>query len=181
MFQHIPEFVNRFLMPPDPVILHYTLNPSFVPPERPSAWDVEVKTEDVVTRNRMATMVQASKESSQELAKLDEEVTSTSFLFLWKKDINLLFSQIVLHTQSLHNSHLKRTFLQSFADDPAQFIHTWLASQSRDLESVLGSGASEGATVRAEELRRSEFFMLPWVEEAVAVQEGFRQAAKGMQ
>jgi SWI/SNF-related matrix-associated actin-dependent regulator of chromatin subfamily D len=45
----------------------------------------------------------------------------------------------------------------------------------------LGSGPSEGATVRAEELRRSEFFTLPWVEEAVAVQEGFRQAAKGMQ
>ena len=76
---------------------------------------------------------------------------------------------------------MKRTFLESFAKDPAQFIQTWLASQSRDLESILGSGASEGATVRAEELRRSEFFTLPWVEEAVAVQEGFRMAAKGMQ
>jgi SWI/SNF-related matrix-associated actin-dependent regulator of chromatin subfamily D len=56
----------------------------------------------------------------------------------------------------------------------------WLESQSRDLESVLGSGPSEGATVRAEDLRRSEFFKLPWVEEAVAVQDGMRLAAKGM-
>lgn len=56
-------------------------------------------------------------------------------------------------------------FLQSFAEDPAHFIQTWLESQSRDLENILGSGPSEGMTVRQEELRRSEFFQLPWVEE----------------
>ena len=80
--------------------------------------------------------------------------------------------------QQIHNSQLKRTFLTTFADDPAGFINKWLESQSRDLESVLGSGPSEGLTVREEELRRSEFFRLPWVEEAVAVQEGLRMAAK---
>lgn len=69
-------------------------------------------------------------------------------------------------------------FLESFADDPAKFIQTWLESQSRDLESILGSGPSEGATIRAEELRRSDFFRLPWVEEAVAIQEGMRLASK---
>jgi hypothetical protein len=60
---------------------------------------------------------------------------------------------------------MKRTFLESFASDPAQFIQTWLESQSRDLESIMGSGPSEGQTVRQEELKRSEFFQLPWVEE----------------
>lgn len=79
--------------------------------------------------------------------------------------ITLTRAKIALLAQSLHNSHLKRTFLQSFADDPAKFIQTWLESQSRDLESVLGAGASEGLTLRQEELRRSEFFRLPWVEE----------------
>jgi len=177
MFQHIPELVNRYLMPPDPIIMHYTVDPAVVPLERPSAWDVEVRTEDGAMKSRMATMVQATKESAQELTKLDEEVRNSSSLF----SRPLTWPQIALHAQSLHNSHLKRTFLQSFAEDPVQFIHTWLASQSRDLESILGSGPSEGATVRAEELRRSEFFALPWVEEAVAVQEGLRQAAKGMQ
>jgi SWI/SNF-related matrix-associated actin-dependent regulator of chromatin subfamily D len=67
--------------------------------------------------------------------------------------------------QSLHNSHVKRTFLQSFAEDPALFIQTWLESQSRDLENIIGSGPTEGLTVRQEELKRSEFFRLPWVEE----------------
>lgn len=80
--------------------------------------------------------------------------------------------------QSLNNAHLKHTFLRAFANDPRQFIQTWLASQARDLENVLGSGPSEGATVRLEDLKRSEFFRLPWVEEAVAVQEGLRLASK---
>jgi len=104
--------------------------------------------------------VNTSKESAQALLKLDEE--------------------IALLAQSLHNSHMKRTFLESFAKDPSQFIQTWLESQSRDLESILGNGPMEGLTIRQEELRRSEFFQLPWVEEAVAIQEGVRLAAKAM-
>ncbi|KAL0952805.1 hypothetical protein HGRIS_007029 [Hohenbuehelia grisea] len=160
-YNRLPELANRYLAPPDPILLHYTINPGVAPPEKPSAWDVEVKMEDLALKGRMNTVVQSSKEMSMRLTKLDDE--------------------IALHVQSLHNSHLKRTFLQSFADDPSQFIQTWLESQSRDLESILGSGPSEGATVRAEELRRSEFFRLPWVEEAVAVQEGLRLASRAVQ
>ncbi|KIJ64303.1 hypothetical protein HYDPIDRAFT_112289 [Hydnomerulius pinastri MD-312] len=158
VFQQLPELVNRYLMPPDPIVLHYTVNPGVAPPERPSAWDIDIKMEDVNLKSRMAVTVQSSKESLQDLSKLDDE--------------------IALLAQSLHNSHTKRVFLQSFADDPAKFVQTWLESQSRDLESILGSGPSEGATVRAEELRRSDFFRLPWVEEAVAIQEGMRLASK---
>jgi len=160
-FQRIPEIVNRFLAAPDPLVLHYTINPAVPPPERPSAWDAEIKMEDLSMKTRMAVMLQTSKDSSQNMSKLDDE--------------------IALLAQSLHNSHLKRTFLESFAQDPAQFIQTWLESQSRDLESILGSGPTEGMTVRQEELKRSEFFQLPWVEEAVAIQEGMRLASKGMQ
>lgn len=86
--------------------------------------------------------------------------------------------QVAILAQQVRNSQLKRTFLSSFAEDPADFIQNWLESQSRDLESVLGSGPSEGLTVREEELKRSEFFRLPWVEEAVAVQEGLRMASR---
>ncbi|KAI6012847.1 SWI/SNF complex 60 kDa subunit [Pisolithus microcarpus] len=158
VFQQLPELINRYLMPADPVILHYTINPMVPPPERPQAWDIEVKMEDTSLKNRMATTVQATKDSTQDLGKLDDE--------------------IALLTQSLHNAHTKRIFLQSFAEDPTKFIQNWLESQSRDLESILGSGPSEGATIRAEELRRSDFFRLPWVEEAVAIQEGMRLSSK---
>lgn len=160
LFQHLPELVNRYLAPPDPIILHYTVNPAVPPAEKPGAWDVDVKLEDTVLKSRMAQAVaQMTNESARDLVKLDDE--------------------IAVHVQSLNNSHLKRTFMRSFADDPQNFIQTWIASQSRDLESALGSGPSEGATVRQEDLRRSEYFQLPWVEEAVAVQEGLRLAAKG--
>ncbi|KAE9399403.1 SWI/SNF complex protein [Gymnopus androsaceus JB14] len=159
-FQKLPELVTRHLAPPEPILLHYSFDPSVPPPEqeRPSAWDVEIKLEDAVLKTRMGAMVHTNKETAQALSKMDEE--------------------IAILAQSLHNSHLKRTFLQSFANDPAQFIQTWIDSQSRDLESVLGAGQSEGLTLRQEELRRSEFFRLPWVEEAVSIQEGLRLASK---
>ncbi|KAG1726980.1 uncharacterized protein EDB91DRAFT_1316423 [Suillus paluster] len=127
--------------------------PELIPPERPSAWDIEIKMEDTNLKNPIMVTMQSSKAYSiSDLTKSDDK--------------------IALLAQSLHNSHMKRQFLQSFANDPANFIQTWLASQSRDLESMLGSGPSEGATIHAEELHRSDFFRLPWVKEAVAVYEG---------
>jgi len=158
-FTQIPERVNRFLLPPDPIVLHYTLNPTHAPPEKPSAWDLEVKIDDAQLRNKMSNVVvNMTQESAKELARIDDEIG--------------------LLTQSLTNSHLKHTFLTSFASNPSEFIQTWLESQSRDLESILGSGPSEGATLRMDDLRRSEYFKLPWVEEAVAIQEGMRKAAR---
>jgi SWI/SNF-related matrix-associated actin-dependent regulator of chromatin subfamily D len=66
--------VNRHLVTPEPVVLYHTLNPSVPPPEKPSAWDVEIKMEDSTLKNRMTTVVQASKDSTATLMKLDEEV-----------------------------------------------------------------------------------------------------------
>ena len=172
IFQKLPEIVNRFLVAPDPVVLHYNLNPAVPPPDRPSAWDVELKIEDSTLKNRMAVTVNTSKESAQALLKLDEEVCCYIYISILLDVGNknsfaysFLRYQIALLAQSLHNSHMKRTFLESFAKDPSQFIQTWLESQSRDLESILGNGPMEGLTIRQEELRRSEFFQLPWVEE----------------
>ncbi|KAI0826100.1 SWI/SNF complex 60 kDa subunit [Irpex lacteus] len=158
-FRLIPERVNRYLARSDPIVLHYTLDPSQPPPEKPVAYDVDIRVEDTSLKSRMSHVVMnMAPESAKELSKLDDEIS--------------------LHVQSLQNSHLKRTFLQSFASNPRDFIQTWLESQSRDLEAILGSGPSEGATLRQDDLRRSEYFRLPWVEEAVAIQEGMRLAAK---
>jgi SWI/SNF-related matrix-associated actin-dependent regulator of chromatin subfamily D len=74
LFQKLPELVNRCLAAPDPIILHYMINPTIPAPERPLAWDVEVKTEDKVLKGRMTVMVQPDKESALNLAKIDDEV-----------------------------------------------------------------------------------------------------------
>ncbi len=56
------------------MILFYTIDPSVPPPDRPTAWDIEVKAEDVFLKNRMGVMLQTNRESAQNLVKLDEEV-----------------------------------------------------------------------------------------------------------
>jgi len=158
-FNLLPELANRYLAPPNPVVIHYTVSPSVPPPDRPAAWDIELKLEDVALKSKMqAVTLNASRDVLRELTKLDDEIATLA--------------------QSLQSSVLKRQFLQSFAEDPSNFVSTWLASQSRDLESMLGSGPSEGATVRKEDLSRSEFFRMPWVEEAVAIWDGMRVANK---
>ncbi|KAI6040612.1 hypothetical protein EDC04DRAFT_2867563 [Pisolithus marmoratus] len=158
LFQQFTELVNRYLIQPDPVILHYTINPMVPPPEHPQVCNIEVKMEHTGLKNRMAVTAQAAKDSTQDLSKLDDE--------------------IALLTRSLHNAHTTRLSLQSYAEDPVMFVQCRPESQSRDLESILGSGPSEGATIRAEELRRSDFFRLPWVEEAVTIQESMRLSSK---
>ena len=74
-FQQLPEIVNRFLAPPEPIILHYTLNPTVAPPEKPAAWDVEVKVDDSNLKGRMQHVVMSmAQDSAKELTRLDEEV-----------------------------------------------------------------------------------------------------------
>jgi SWI/SNF-related matrix-associated actin-dependent regulator of chromatin subfamily D len=88
IFQKLPEIVNRYLAAPDPIVLHYNLNPAVPPPDRPSAWDVELKIEDSALKNRMAVTVNTSKESAQALLKLDEEVCFLKIKILLVLDKN---------------------------------------------------------------------------------------------
>lgn len=177
-FQQIPELVNRFLQPPDPIVLNYVLKPTEMPPTVPQAWDAEIIMEDTSFKSRMnQVIVNTSNETARDLVKYDEEVNQP-FSFKYLSTIILTHPQCSILATSIHNSQLKRNFLTDFASNPSHFIQTWLESQSRDLESVLGTGPSEGHSVREEELKRSEFFRLPWVEEAVAIQEGVRLNTK---
>jgi SWI/SNF-related matrix-associated actin-dependent regulator of chromatin subfamily D len=75
--------VNRFLAPPEPVVLHYTVDPALSPPERPRAWDVELKMEDMAMKGRMNVVLQANKEVMAELVKLDEEVRVPALLLVY--------------------------------------------------------------------------------------------------
>lgn len=75
VFQKLPELVNRFLAAPDPVVLHYVLNPATPPPERPQGYDVEIKMEDTALKHKMTVTISTSKESGHALLKLDEEVS----------------------------------------------------------------------------------------------------------
>jgi len=70
-----------------------------------------------------------------------------------------LSTQIAVAAQSIRNSKLRLDFLKSFASDPKSFVQTWLQSQSRDLDIVLGN--EQG--IKEEDLKNSQFFSEPWV------------------
>ena len=46
--------------------------------------------------------------------------------------------------------------MQSFAEDPANFLKKWMGSQRRDMEVILGErwGGEEGTTMGGSEFRR---------------------------
>ena len=76
-FNALPELANRHLAPPNPVVIYYTINPSVPPLERPSAWDIELKLEDVALKSKMqAATLNTSRDTLRELTKLDDEVRS---------------------------------------------------------------------------------------------------------
>ena len=81
-FNQLPEIVNRFLIPPDPIVLHYMINPATAPPERPTAWDVEVKLEDLSLKHRMkGVTLDANQTTLKTLGDIDDEVCFTNVIF----------------------------------------------------------------------------------------------------
>ena len=66
--------------------------------------------------------------------------------------------------------------------NPQVFIQNWLAAQARDLDQMLGyqvgTIGTNGGSVREEDLRRSDLFNLPWVDEAVVIHEAARMEAE---
>lgn len=58
-------------------------------------------------------------------------------------------------------------------------MHNWLAAQARDLDQMLGyqigAPGTNGGSVREEDLRRSDLFQMPWVDEAITVYEQQQQ------
>ncbi|KZS95948.1 SWI/SNF complex 60 kDa subunit [Sistotremastrum niveocremeum HHB9708] len=152
-FGQLPEMVNSCLLPPDPVLLPYTIQ---VDPECPAAiqaYDIEIETEDTFLKGKFNTI-------------------STSMVSDSAKRITALDDQIAQAAQSIRNAKLKKEFMNALSANPQTFIQDWLASQSRDLDLVLGN--EQG--VREDDLKNSEFFRLPWIDEAVSIQEGLRVA-----
>jgi SWI/SNF-related matrix-associated actin-dependent regulator of chromatin subfamily D len=65
--------------------------------------------------------------------------------------------------------------------NPQAFIHNWLAAQARDLDQMLGyqiGSGPNGGGVREEDLRRSDLFSMPWIDEAITIHEAGRLEAE---
>ncbi|KAJ3090497.1 SWI SNF, matrix associated, actin dependent regulator of chromatin, sub d, member 1 [Quaeritorhiza haematococci] len=141
MFPHIPDLLSQHLLPPDPVIMDFTIRVDKEYHIGQYAYDIEVEVDDPVRQQ------------------LQSAITENPNL---QREITMLDDKIVALVHAINESKLKRDFMLSFAKDPVGFINSWVASQSRDLELILGD-----MRVNMEETRRSDFFKQPWVQEAV--------------
>ncbi|WFD03542.1 non-specific serine/threonine protein kinase [Malassezia obtusa] len=169
-FHHIPEVLHRFLHPPQPIVLEYYVHTDKAEHKHPYAFDVELEMDDWAVRTRQHNVLarfDANSTTSSEIAALDEQIAQTAL--------------------TIRNRAAARQFFTSFAQDPQQHLHTWIASQARDLDTLLGNshggrgadGAAGAVTdFSAEEMRHAETFHGPWVNEAVIVTESQRLAQR---
>jgi SWI/SNF-related matrix-associated actin-dependent regulator of chromatin subfamily D len=70
------------------------------------------------------------------------------------KQVNLLDEQLARLVQAISMSKAKHSFFSSLSEDPANFVKSWLSSQKRDLEIIMGEAASDAENVAGDEWRR---------------------------
>ncbi|KAI8346185.1 hypothetical protein BD560DRAFT_338673, partial [Blakeslea trispora] len=111
-FSQLPELILQHLSRPDPILIDYTIRVDQPFHASHKAYDIEVELDSIV-RQKMMQIV-SSTQTQKEVMALDDK--------------------IVQCVQSINNSKIKRDFLLQFSKQPVEFIHKWIASQARDLE-----------------------------------------------
>ncbi|WBW72232.1 SWI/SNF and RSC complex subunit Ssr3 [Schizosaccharomyces osmophilus] len=138
-FPRIPELMNRFLEPLDPIVLSFGLNVNEESDKPFETFDVFVNADDpkqTQTRTFLTNVM-----NQNEIKILDEKISS--------------------FIEAIHYSKSKHDFMRQFSEDPVLFIHRWTESQSKDLEVIL-----DGSETNIAEKRDSKYYQQPWVEES---------------
>jgi hypothetical protein len=164
------------------------------PNPAPKAFDIPIDVDDVALKAKLQeAYVAITQGDATEIQALDEKVRRYSLLCAFGTYHGFVqTTQIISQINALS---LKREFCKSYAANPHQFIHRWIASQARDLDVILGTyslpslvfpvslslsplliapflgqggmagtgNAKPQVSLGDEDLRRSEFFRLPWV------------------
>ncbi|ODO08498.1 hypothetical protein L198_00228 [Cryptococcus wingfieldii CBS 7118] len=161
-FHQLPELASRYLAHPDPVVIPYTIDVTKDYNFHQKCFDIPLEMEDPL-KSKMASMVSSFEgPEGAEVMKMEDKVAELAYFVRELKE--------------------KRDFLESFAANPQSFINSYLAAQARDLDLSLGyqigQATANGGSVREEDLRRSDLFQMPWVDEAVGVVEGGRMEAE---
>lgn len=164
-FAVLPDLVNQYLTHPDPVVLTYTIDPTTGADRdvHPVVYDIPLEIQDPhKTKSAAAAALFDSTTTPASLLSTEDEIASLAL--------------------AIRTSRAKRDHLAAFASNPVDFMTTFLSTQSRDLDTILGhtiaplGSHTNGGDVREEDLRRSDLFRQPWVEEAVVVHQGAKLA-----
>ncbi|KAK5997379.1 SWI/SNF and RSC complexes subunit ssr3-like protein [Cladobotryum mycophilum] len=131
------EYVMPHLQPLPPISLPYTIrvDEAFHKNPQPTIYDVQVLVDDP---------------SRATLRPLVNNPQYASML----KEVNGLDEQLARLVQTISVSKAKHSFFSSMSGDPASFVRSWLSSQKRDLEVIMGEAASGYENVTGDEWRR---------------------------
>ncbi|KAK4046607.1 SWI/SNF and RSC complex subunit Ssr3 [Microbotryomycetes sp. JL201] len=158
MFHHLPEYVNRFMMPLQPVMIEHTIHANEAAGARQhAAFDFTIYVPDPARLEieQVYGQLMAQSDKIKEIMSLDER-------------------QIAAEAATARTSNLKRTFLASFASSPADFLQQFVASQAQDLDLVLGTerakyGSIGGVASWREAIRTADAWQGGWVNEGAAL------------
>lgn len=119
LLSNLPQMIRPYLLPPDPVVIDYVVRTDKEYSYSPTAYDVSIDTINLFAKQKSATLLLASTSAQH-------------------RDLAVLNKKIQKLTSDISNAQLKRDFLKGFVSDPVAFMERWIASQSRDLETILG-------------------------------------------
>jgi len=136
-FPVLAQRLTEQLLPPDPVRIQYKVRVSGEATQED--YDVKVDIEDPVN-GEIAQFINKPLGFAQEANTLDEQIYRT-------------IEQIQSHKK-------KRDFMMAFFNDPVNFIHDLIISQSNDLRIIQGDTSRN-----PDEERRSRYYHQPWVDE----------------
>lgn len=133
----LSEYVMPHLRPLLPISLPYTIrvDEEFHRNPQPTVYDVQVLVEDPAKANLRPI--------------LNNPQYATTL-----KQVTALDEQLARLVQAISMSKAKHSFFTSLSEDPANFVKSWLSSQKRDLEIIMGEAASDTENVAGDEWRR---------------------------
>ncbi|KAL6906560.1 hypothetical protein GGI43DRAFT_232432 [Trichoderma evansii] len=133
----LSEYVMPHLRPLPPISLPYTIrvDEEFHRNPQPTVYDVQVLVEDPAKANLRPI--------------LNNPQYATTL-----KQVTALDEQLARLVQAISMSKAKHSFFTSLSEDPANFVKSWLSSQKRDLEIIMGEAASDAENVAGDEWRR---------------------------
>ncbi|KAI1341655.1 Pkinase-domain-containing protein [Xylariaceae sp. FL0016] len=146
------EYITPHLSPLLPVKLPYTirLDEEFHKDPQPTIYDVRVPVDDPIREKMNTFLLNPGYPNVSKEAASNKDSPYTSML----REAAALDDQLAIIIQAIHVSKAKHSFLSGLSNDPAALIGTWLSSQKRDLEIIMGENMRGGDDGTGDEWRK---------------------------
>ncbi|KWU43878.1 hypothetical protein RHOSPDRAFT_34503 [Rhodotorula sp. JG-1b] len=149
-FHHIPEYLNRWLMPPSPRLINLVVlvDPA-APTTQHTAYDLDIYVPDpsrpAVEACARSLASLSSPSPPPTTTSATTSTTNPSSAATAAEQLASLDTQIALDCLAT-TTHLRQLHaLLAFTRDPVSFLSHFVASQAGSLEQILGAGGSSGS------------------------------------